>query len=314
MKVIYDLGKAISPKPTAIAIGIFDGVHRGHQALVKEMIKLAHAHKALPTVLTFYPHPAHVLSVQSPLRYITTLSKRLELLEDLGVKQVIVLPFDLSFAAIEPEYFIKHYLLEKWHAKAIIVGENFRFGKNRLGDRFLFSRLSQELGFNFKALPSVMAMGMPISSTRIRALILEGQLPQAKRLLGRLVEVEGKVVRGDGRGRKLGFPTANIDYHQQVLVPQGVYAVTLQWGKKIWPAVANVGIRPTFKPKAMGLQMEVHVFDHQLRLYHRQVRIAFYQQIRTEKTFASIEELKIQIKKDILQAKNLLTKHRAIPL
>ena len=306
MKVIYGLGNIARVKSTAIAIGIFDGVHRGHQALIQRMIKCAKAHHATATVITFFPHPVHVLRPGNKLPYLLSLSQRLALFESLGVKQTIVIDFDKPFAAISPQYFIEHYLNEKLNAKAILVGEDFRFGRNRQGDIFLFKELSAVCGYDFIALKAVTYQRSPISSTRLRGLITEGNLKLAKQLLGRPFFLAGKVIKGDARGRTLGFRTANIAYDADIVPPKGVYAVRLTVGQNTHDAVANLGVRPSFNLAHQGLHLEVHVINKQMSLYGKTVKVSFIKKIRDEKSFASIEMLKQQINRDIQQAKRIL--------
>ncbi len=308
MKVIFGLPKTALSKNTCIAIGIFDGVHRGHQYLINKMIQKSRQLKAVSTVITFYPHPAHVLRPQTRLPYLASLEERLETLSKLGVEQVIVIKFDKRFASISPEYFIGQQLCGRLKAKAIFVGEDFRFGRDRSGDIFLFKQLSERYGYEFIGLSALMHQGSPISSTRVRGLITEGNLAQAKRLLGRDVSVTGKVIKGDGRGRTIGTPTANVAYESDIIPPKGVYAVRVQLDKKQYNAVANLGIRPSFPSAREGLHLEVHLLDRNINLYNKVLHVSFIRKIRDEKPFASIELLKAQIAKDILKARSILKK------
>lgn len=320
MKVIYGLGKAVTARSNAIAIGIFDGVHNGHQQLIHLMLTEAKRLKAESTVITFYPHPAHVLRPEGKLPYISSLDERLKMFKLLGVKQCIVVKFNASFANISPEYFIQHYLVKRLKAQSIIVGEDFRFGRDRKGDIFLFEQLAQKLQYHFKALKPVTYKGAPISSTRIRGAVMEGNLTLAQHLLGRPFSLEGRVIKGDQRGRLLGFPTANVDYTANVIPPKGVYAVrvnieqvSLRPGsassrKKSlsMKAVANLGVRPTFTSIKEGLHLEVHVMDEKKNFYNKIMRVEFVKKIRDEKVFPSVDLLKRQIARDIASAHQAL--------
>jgi riboflavin kinase/FMN adenylyltransferase len=301
MKVI-SLNGGIEPfKKTALAIGIFDGIHRGHQYLIKKMLVTARQRKLKPIVITFFPHPAHVMRPDVKLGYLSSLQERFRYLHDLGVEACLVVPFNLTFAKIQPESFIKDTLVKKLGVKAIFVGEDFRFGKDRSGDIALFQSLASVCDYEMHGLPALKQGGRAISSTRIRQLITEGKLTEAAKLLGRPVSVVGEVIKGAQRGKGLGFPTANIAYESDILPPKGVYAVRVILGKKSYPAVANLGIRPTFDKQILKLHLEVYIFDFSKNIYGKHVQVEFLKKIRDEKKFTGPQELVVQIRKDVAQ-------------
>ncbi len=319
MKVMYGLGP-VKFKKIAVAIGIFDGVHRGHQMLIKSMVKEAKHLKAKAVVITFFPHPAHVLCPDLSLPYLMSLQYRLALLQELGVDAVLVIRFNKRFARIDPHYFIKKILVQRLHVQSIFVGEDFRFGRNRSADVTLFEQLAQGYGYRMHAVKALKQGGKVISSSRLRRLIPQGQLSEAQKLLGRPVSILGHVVHGSARGELLGYPTANVHYESALLPPQGVYAVRVVWKNKTLYGMANLGIRPSFKSRkpaspaglAKGgsggpkVHLEVHVFDFNVNLYGQEVLVEFLQRIRDEKAFPSKEDLICQIRQDEKTIRRLL--------
>ncbi len=307
MKVIYGLG-TIKFSKTVAAIGIFDGVHRGHQLLIKGMVAEAKKLKARSMVITFFPHPAHVLCPDIDLPYLISFEHRLKILEELGVDVVLVIRFNKRFAHIDPRYFIEKILVGKLGVKSVFVGEDFRFGKDRSGGVHLFKELRYTCGYRMHAVKAVKQGGVIISSSRLRRLIPQGQLKQAKALLGRPVSVLGRVVHGASRGKSLGYPTANVHYTCSVLPPCGVYAVRVVWnndqlgipGKrgKILYGMANLGVRPSFKEGPSKVRLEVHIFDFNRTLYGQEVLVEFLHKTRNERHFTSKEALIHQIEKD----------------
>ena len=285
-------------KKTCAAIGIFDGMHRGHQYLIKKMITAARRLKAQPIVITFFPHPAHVLKPDVKLGYLTSFEERLYLLNKLGVATCLVIRFDRSFARIQPQKFIKDILVKQWGVKAVFVGENFRFGKDRSGDIALLEKLALECGYEMHAVPSLKQGRQVINSTRIRQLIGAGQLNEASRLLGRPVSVGGVVIKGSERGRTLGYPTANVAYEADIIPPKGVYAVKVLLGTKLYPAIANLGTRPSFEKQISKLHLEVHILDFSKDIYGKRLDVLFIKKIRNEKKFRNPQQLIQQIKKD----------------
>lgn len=297
MKVISDFGKVKFSK-TAIAIGIFDGVHKGHQLLIKSMLRQARGLKAKGGIITFFPHPVHVLRPDLTLPYLISLKHRLQLFKDLGVDFVIVIPFNKKFSRIDPVYFIREILVKKLNAKSIYVGENFRFGKDRSGDIALFKKLAIEYGYRMHAVKTLKYRNEVISSGRLRRLIPEGNLKEAQAMLGRPVSVLGHVVQGSARGRLLGFPTANVEYECGNLLPLGVYAVRVALGKNKFYGMANLGLRPSFDDQNPKVHLEINIFDFRRNIYGKEILVEFLKKIRNEQKFSSKEDLIAQIKKD----------------
>lgn len=285
-------------KKTCAAIGIFDGVHRGHQYLIKQMLMTARRLGARPIVITFFPHPAHVLRPDLKLGYLTSLDRRFRLLKCLGVDACLVVRFNRSFARIQPQKFIKDILVKKLGVKAVFVGDDFRFGKDRSGDIALFQRLGPKYGYEMHAVSGLKQGREVISSTRIRRLVGTGKLNEAVRLLGRGVSISGTVVKGSKRGKSLGFPTANIAYEEDILPPQGVYVVKVLLGKKEYPAIANIGTRPSFEKQISKPHLEVYILDFSKSIYGKHLEVEFLKKIRSEKRFSSPQHLIQQIQKD----------------
>lgn len=304
MKVISLNGSSkLHLKKTCAAIGIFDGVHRGHQYLIKQMLARARRLKARPIIITFFPHPTHILRPAVKLGYLTSLQNRLRVLSDLGVGTCLVIRFNRSFASIQPQVFIEQFLVKKLGVKAIFVGDGFRFGKDRSGDIALFQRLAPEYGYEIHAMPGLKEGRKIISSMRIRTLIGEGKLNEAARLLGRTVSVSGVVVKGSQRGRTLGYPTANVKYEADILMPQGVYVVKVLLGKNEYPAIANIGTRPSFEKQNSKLHLEVHILDFLKNIYGKCLEVRFLKKIRNEKKFPGPQSLIKQIQRDELSAR-----------
>ncbi len=298
MKVIFLSRSKLRFNKTSAAIGIFDGVHRGHQYLIKQMLAHAKRLKAKPVVITFFPHPAHVLVPNVKLGYLSSLQDRLALFNDLGVAVCIVVRFNLGFAHMEPQKFIKNILVKKLGVRAVFVGDDFRFGKDRSGDITLLQKLGKIYGYEAHAVSQIKGGRTVISSTRIRQLIGKGRLNEAARLLGRPVSISGCVVKGSGRGRTLGYPTANIAYEADILPPQGIYVVRVLRGKKTYLGLANIGTRPSFEKQNSKLLLEAHILDFSGNIYGQHLQVEFLKKIRNEKRFSNSQGLIRQIQKD----------------
>jgi riboflavin kinase / FMN adenylyltransferase len=273
------------PRPRDVAIGTFDGVHRGHRAVIE----------SADTVLTFDPHPLEILHPAALPKLIMPFDLKRDMIEGLGVSELVVIPFDREFAALPAEGFIEHVLIERLGAERVRVGENFRFGAKAKGDPAM---LASRPEFETRVVPLVEVDGETVSSTRIRALIAAGDMEGARRCLGAPFMVEGEVVRGDGRGRELGFPTANIVPDDRLAIPgHGVYAAFANGV----PAAVNVGVRPTFDT-GRGVLIETHLTDHEEDLYGTILRVAFVKRLRGEKRFAGVEDLISQMRIDVEDA------------
>jgi riboflavin kinase/FMN adenylyltransferase len=276
---------------SVIVIGNLDGVHRGHQAVLRQARSIASARGLSTVVLTFDPHPNQVLRGAAPPR-LATLERRVELLHRHGADRVVVEPFTPELAAFTPERFARELLCERLGARAVVVGENFRFGANRAGDLGALRAFGITLGFEVVAAEVAGDERGPFSSTRVRDAIARGDLDEATHILGRRHSLSGIVEGGDRRGRTLGFPTANLGGVMEVLPPFGVYAVFADHG----PGVMNLGVRPTVDGKS--LRVEVHLFDFDGDLYGKRMRVHLVKRLRDEKKFVGLEELKAQIEAD----------------
>lgn len=292
--------------PSAVAVGNFDGVHRGHQALVKAAVARARATGGPSVVLTFDPHPARVLRPGRAPAALTTLDQKEELLAGLGVDRLAVLPFDASLAALTPEAFARAVLRDTLGARDVVVGESFRFGHRREGDTRTLVELGARLGFEVHAVPAVLEGGRPVSSSRVRLELSHGRVGAAAALLGRPYFVDAGVVRGDGRGRTIGVPTANLAPDNEILPAPGVYAGYCRVPRdESWPAVINLGHRPTFG--GGDLALEAHLLGFTGDLYGARVRLSFLERLRDEQRFPSQEALVARIGEDVERARALLS-------
>lgn len=288
-----------------VTVGNFDGVHLGHQALVREAVAEARAASGTSVVLTFDPHPARVLSPERAPAALMTLEQKGEALSDLGVDRLAVLPFTRELADRSPEEFARQVLGESLSARLVVVGSNFRFGRRRAGDVSQLEALGRAIGFEVRGLPPVWHDGAPISSSRVRQALADGAPGAARDLLGRDFFVDGRVVRGDGRGRTIGVPTANLVVANETLPRAGVYAArvrTPDGSERL--AVVNLGVRPTFAGE--GTTLEAHLLDFEGDLYGAALRVRFVERLRDERRFPGIEALRAQIGADVAEARRLL--------
>lgn len=285
------------PFETVITIGSFDGIHLAHKALFEETKKLANLLNVKPVVVSFDPHPRTVLFPESNLKLLTTLEEKLYLLSLLEIENLVLIPFTKTLSELSHDLFVQEYIVDKIKAKGIIVGSNFRFGKFRKGDVDYLNKVAKKYNFIVKAIPSIMLNGVIISSSAIRNLIEKGNIESANELLGRPYLIMGKVIKGKGRGKEIGYPTANLEVSPlKLLPPSGVYAVwVILNGEKLKGAL-NIGKRPTFGEKEISI--EVHIFNFNKNIYGKTLKIEIIKRIRDEKKFPSIENLKIQIEKD----------------
>jgi len=298
------------PGPLFLAIGVFDGVHLGHQAVIRRALEAARRDQGTAVVVTFDPHPVRVLRPEQAPRLLTSTAHKLRLIRDLGVAHQLVIHFDHAFAATSPEDFIRALAFAARPLREICVGFEWSFGKGRAGNLALLERMGTELGFAEVGVPAVEAEGEIISSTLIRGAVASGDLARAARLLGREFTILGTVVEGDRVGRKLGFPTANLSAHNEQYPPNGVYAVEARRNGQMLPGVANIGVRPTVKNAGGERLLEVHLFDFHEEIYGEDLEIAFRKFLRPEQKFASLEELRRQIESDATQARAVLSVKR----
>lgn len=303
MKIFHGSENANILRPTVLTLGVFDGLHLGHQRIMETVVERAKAVRAVPTAITFDPHPRAVLHPESAPPLLQTLDQRLANFEVLGIEQAIVIRFDRNFADQPAEKFMAEIIRDRMHAREVYLGKGFAFGKDRGGNIELLRRMSRELGFYADEVDEVRLRGRRISSSRIREHLAAGRVNLARRMLGRPYGVEGVVVRGDRRGHEIGFPTANLMPHNRVIPGFGVYAsATLIEGS--WRrSVTNIGVRPTFENQAVP-SIESYIFDFDRELYGDVVRVRFLYRIRPERKFAGVEELRTQIEMDVLRASN----------
>lgn len=290
---------------TCLTIGNFDGVHLGHRKLLGSVRERAKAQGLTSLAMTFEPHPRRVLLGKSDPPMLTSLEVKLEIISSLGLDVCLVYPFTRALAAMEPEAFVGDCLVARLRMKELVIGHDWAFGKGRRGDFATLSALGAKLGYTVERLGPVLIGDAVVSSTRIRDMLLVGDVWDAKGLLGRFHKVRGQVVHGAGRGAGLlGFPTANLTTPDQLLPLTGVYAVWLSQGEKTWAAVANIGLNPTFGGD--HLSVEAHIMDFTGDLYGQVVDLHFVQRLRAEKKFSGPEELKTRIAEDVALARRIL--------
>jgi len=298
MKIFHGTDNADIARPTVLTLGVFDGLHLGHQLIMKTVVERARATNAVPTVITFEPHPRAVLHPESAPPLLQTLDQKIEAMGVLGIEQTIVIHFDQAFSQIRAEDFLRDVVVDRLQAKEVFLGRGFFFGHNREGNIDLLRRVSEQLGFVADEVPEVRLHGKRIGSTRIRELLLAGHVNLARRMLGRPYGVEGPVVRGAARGAHLGFPTANIQPRNRVIPCAGVYVTATSIEGQWHRSVTNIGLRPTFGDLTEP-SVETHVMNWSGNLYADVLRVRFLHRLRDEKKFASIDELKSQIARDV---------------
>lgn len=317
MKVIYGIGKIKkSTQNIVLAIGVFDGLHLGHQEVIREAMERAKFLGGKAVVLTFSPHPIQILHPERQLSLIVSLSHRLKLIEDLGVDTCVVIPFTLRFSRLAPENFIKRYLINHINPCEIYVGDDFRFGHNREGTLDYFRGEGARKGFevhgvHFVRIASHLKQGKQkrkISSTLIRRFVEEGRLEEAQLLMSRRVSVMGRVAQGVGHGTSLGFPTANIYPEGVILPPQGVYAVIVRLEGRVFRGMANIGVCPTFGRGHKKPHVEVHIFDFKKRIYGKPMIVEFVAFLRNESIFDVEGDLIKQIESDEKKSRQILSK------
>jgi riboflavin kinase/FMN adenylyltransferase len=310
MQLIESINQLSRPFTNAvITIGNFDGVHIGHQVLFEEVIQKAKAIGGTSIAMTFEPHPLRVLTNRRTPPLITLYEQKKELIAQLDLDVLICLPFSHEFAAISARSFVEDLLFHRIGMRAIIVGQDYRFGRHREGNIMMLKSLGKEIGFDVVIADWIhlpQHASQRISSTRIRELVGEGLLVEASQMLGRHYQIRGRVIRGRNRGGKLlGFPTANIELIDELCPKTGIYAVTVEWNGRVFPGVANIGYSPTFEDHLFTV--EVHIMDFNQDLYGEAIRVNFIERIRDEIKFPNLEALSEQIRKDIQKANAILT-------
>lgn len=281
---------------TVATIGNFDGVHKGHLALLAKLIETARKLQLPATVIIFEPQPIEFFQPQKPIARLMRLREKFFALAAAGVDRVLVLHFNEKLAAITPENFVKEILVEHLNVKHVIVGDDFRFGHKRAGDFNFLQNAGKTAGFTVEAMPTFLFNDVRVSSTRVREALMNFDFEKIMQLLGRPYSMMGRIVHGNKRGRMIGFPTANIYLHRAMSAVQGVFVVKMKIANAVFAGVANVGIRPTVD--GTRTLLEVHLFNFAEDIYGKQVEVEFLKKIRDEKRFDNVDILKAQIWKD----------------
>lgn len=303
MKIFHGTENANIMRPTVLTLGVFDGLHLGHQRIMETVVERAKSIGAVPTAITFDPHPRAVLHPESAPPLLQPLDQRLANFEVLGIEQAIVIAFNREFASQPAEVFLSDIVHDRLHAREVYLGEGFAFGKNRGGNIGLLRSVGETLGFVADEVDEVQIRGHRVSSSAIRELLVEGRVNLARRMLGRPYGVEGVIIRGNRRGHTIGFPTANLKPVNRVIPRYGVYATATLIDGRWRKSITNIGIRPTFESDA-DPSIETYVFDFDGDLYGAVLRVRFLHRIRDERKFNGIDELKDQIVKDTARARN----------
>lgn len=303
MKIFHGTENANIQKPTVLTLGVFDGLHLGHQKIMRTVVERAEAIGAVPTAITFDPHPRAVLHPESSPPLLQTLDQRLANFEVLGIEQAIVIRFDEEFASQPAEDFLYEIVHDRLQAKEVYLGKGFAFGRERGGNITLLKQISEELGFFADEVAEVTLRGQRISSSRIRQLLAEGRVNLVRRMLDRPYGVEGVIVRGARRGHTIGFPTANLKPHNRVIPKFGVYATATLVDGEWRRSITNIGVRPTFERNA-DPSIETYIFDLDQDLYGDVLRVRFLHRIRDERKFDGIEQIKAQITRDTERTAN----------
>lgn len=322
--IVHNDARDLSASPGAsrkicVAIGVFDGVHLGHQQVLRQTITDAQQHSASSVAITFDRHPSSIVAPERTPPLIYSLAQKLRVIARSDIDATLLIRFDREFSLRPGEEFIRTLVRDFGQIHSICVGSNFTFGHNRRGNVALLKTLGQELGFTVHGLAAVALDGKVVSSTRIRETIRNGNLDAASQMLGRAYSVSGTVVRGDQLGRSIGFPTANLDVSQLVLPPNGVYAACARRidpqpssnevrpaGSPVFKAALNIGYRPTVNSSTPQLRFEVHLLDFDGDLYGQELEVTFVEKLRDETRFPSLEALKEQITRDIAAARTAL--------
>lgn len=305
------LDNVIRDDNTVLTVGTFDGVHAGHKVLINRVLTIAQQKNARSVIVTFDPHPRDIIDTgDSGIKLLSTLNERRELLENIGIDEMIVVPFDRDFSLLTSEEFVKDVIWDKIGVSHLVIGYDHQFGRNREGTIETVQRLGSELGFTAEVVSKQEVGNKTVSSTVIRnAIQLDGNMKQAASLLERYYILNGTVVHGDKRGHKMGYPTANIQTdHKNKVVPQkGVYAVWVRVNGEYHGAMLNIGMRPTFDGDER--RIEAFIFDFMGDLYGKPIQVQFVERIRDEVAFSSVDELKSQLNADQKTAKRILKNH-----
>ncbi len=288
-----------------LAIGVFDGVHRGHQAVISTSADHAATSNGTPLVVTFDPHPEKVLRPQAAPHLLSATQHKIALIRALGVEHLLIITFNKQFAATEPEDFVQKLVIHSEPLREICVGHEWSFGKNRRGNLDLLKKLGAKFNFDVVGIPPVKINGAVVSSTAIRQAIEKGDLAKAAEMLGREYTILGTVTRGDNLGKKIGFPTANLSAHSEQFPPNGVYVAEARIDGELYRGVINLGIRPTVSIGKSERVLEIHLFDFNRDIYGHDVEVRFLKFLRPEKKLANLDALVQQIRQDVERARQL---------
>jgi len=302
MDVFEGSGGFSLPGETSLTIGNFDGVHLGHRELLRRTVAHARDLRLQAVALTFTPHPVRFFTPRARFYEITSMGEKASRIEEMGIDALVIESFTGVIGGMGPEVFARTIVHERLRARFVTVGYDFTFGRNRTGSPGMLRRIGNELGFEVDIVPPLLRGGSIVSSSRIRELLLSGRVREAEELLCRPYAVSGRVIPGAARGRKLGFPTANVEFVQELLPLPGVYLIDAVVGGVVRRGVANVGFNPTFGENSLGV--EVHLLDFAGDLYGQEVSVRFRDRIRDERKFKSVEELVRQIEKDVGYARS----------
>jgi riboflavin kinase / FMN adenylyltransferase len=292
--------------PLFLAIGVFDGVHRGHQAVISTSAEHAQSANGTPVVVTFNPHPMKVLRPKEAPHLLTATQHKIKLIRTLGVQHLLVIKFDKTFAATAPEDFVQQLVTHSKPLREICVGHEWSFGKSRRGNLALLRKLGTQFDFEVVGIPAVtLGNGEPVSSTAIRHAIEAGDLAKAAEMLGHEYTILGTVVRGEHLGKKIGFPTANLSAHSEQFPPNGVYFAQATLNGVIYPGVVNLGYRPTVSSGKSERVLEIHLLDFDHEIYGKDIEVRFVRYLRPEQKFENLDALTRQIEFDVQQARQL---------
>ena len=294
--------------PIFLAIGVFDGVHRGHQAVISTSAEHAQSANGTPVVVTFDPHPMKVLRPREAPHLLTATEHKIRLIRDLGVRQLLIIKFDKAFAATAPEDFVQQLVTHSKPLREICVGHEWSFGKGRRGNLALLRKLGSQFDFEVIGIPAVtVGNNKPVSSTAIRHAVEAGDLAKAAEMLGREYTILGTVVRGEHLGKKIGFPTANLSAHNEQFPPNGVYFAQATLNGAVYPGVVNLGYRPTVSSGKSERVLEIYLLDFDRDIYGKDVEVRFVRYLRPEQKFENLDALARQIELDVQQARKLCT-------
>lgn len=311
MKIVRSLSR-LTPPPggTVVTIGNFDGVHLGHREIFRRVVGEARRRRAAAAVITFEPHPLRLLAPDKAPPRINTPVEKVRLIRASCIDLLLILPFTRRLAALSAASFVEDILVGRLGVRHLVIGYDYAFGRNREGDADFLARAAQRRGFTLEVLEPLKAGAEVYSSTRIRQTLQRGDVAGVVGVLGRHFTLDGRVAGGDGRGRQLGFPTANLVTAKELLPSAGVYAVRVRHGRRLYDGVVNLGVRPTFA--GAGASLEIHLLDFSGDLYGSRLRLYFVERLRDERRFASIEALQAAIRDDIANARMILANTRVL--